>query len=254
MDMSNVQFGNNNPETLGWPPNTGFVPYTWTDPTTGVGYLFPQGVYQGTAPLWDDLLNAVVPLIGIPGQQGIHPGGFGVAGTWGAEDRDNVNSPGTISFHGCGRALDINSPWNSNGSGPQDGEPWGVPAAVGPIAQSKGFLWGGAFEGTSDPMHFELHLTPDEIAIRLAEISQHQSPVAAQPVSLPPMQGLEFIMSLTGAPNSYAQALKDIGNEFALILKAQQDGPGVAGRTASFVDIAANRVNNHENWDGSVIA
>ena len=163
MDMSNVQFGNNNPETLGWPVGVGFVPYTWN------GYQFPQGVYQGTEPLWDDLLAAVVPLI----VGGIHPGGFSVAGTWGAEVRQNVNSPGTTSFHACGRALDINAPWNGNQQGWQDGIQWGVPSTVAPLARARGFLAGGEW---GDAMHFELHLTPAEIATRLAELAAPATP------------------------------------------------------------------------------
>jgi hypothetical protein len=231
MDMSRVQFLNNSPEMLGWPANSGYETYSWTDPMTGNSYLFPQGVYQGTGPIWDDLLNAIVPLIGIPGAQGIHPGGFGVAGTWGAENRDNVNDPGTVSFHACGRALDINAPWNPNGSGPQDGQPWGVPAAAGPIAQSKGFLWGGDFQGTSDPMHFELHLTPIQIAMRLAELATPSTPTAGSgdaPTPAPPI-----------APPTPAPALTGDWSDMASKEEVQQ-----AVRDAQPVEVLFVRIGN----------
>ena len=58
-------------------------------------------------------------------------------------------------------------------------------------------------------------------------------------------------MSLTGAPTTYAQFLKDVGDVFVEILRGQQNGPGVPGHTASFDDIAANRVDHQINWDGT---
>jgi len=141
------------PDVVGTPD---CVPYSWN------GVDFPQGIRAGTKPWWDDLLHQVVPhIIG-----GIHPGGPSVAGTWGAENRNNVNNPGWRSFHDGGLALDLNAPWNPNGAGPQDGNTYGVPSVVGPIVRDLGGLWGGDFTGTQDPMHFECHTTLDEIAAR----------------------------------------------------------------------------------------
>lgn len=191
-DPALCQFDNNDPESLGWSAGTGYVPYTWK------GFQFPQGVYQGTAPLWDDLLNNLVPhIIG-----GIHGGGFAVAGTWGAENRDNVNDAGQKSFHACGRALDINAPWNGNGSGWHDGETWGIGKWAAGICRARGFLSGGEW---GDAMHTELHLTPAGIRARLIELGHTTPP--AHPTSLPfPLPAGHYFGPLNG-PNESISGL-----------------------------------------------
>ena len=156
-DPNLCDFGTNDPTSLGWGVNQGYVPYSWQ------GHDFPQGVYEGTGPLWDDLLDALVPTI----SGGLHPGW-----NWGAENRDNVNSPGTPSFHACGRALDVNAPANPNNAGWQTGA-YAVPGSAAALARSKGFLCGGEW---GDAMHFELHLTRAGIAARLAELGHHETP------------------------------------------------------------------------------
>jgi peptidoglycan hydrolase-like protein with peptidoglycan-binding domain len=119
------------------------------------GYTFPGGVAVGTEKWFTAALDIIVPkIIG-----GIHPGGYAIAGTWGYQDRANVNNPSRPSFHAGGLALDINAPWNPNGASWQNGKPWGIPSTVAAPIRAIGGIAGGEFR---DPMHVECHLTPAE--------------------------------------------------------------------------------------------
>ncbi|GEM_PF-7127804 len=76
---------------------------------------------------------------------------YRIASISGAEDRANVNSPGTPSLHSFGIAVDINAGTNANGSSTTDMPRWFIESAY-----RNGFRWGGQWNSdTSDPMHFE---------------------------------------------------------------------------------------------------
>ena len=138
-----------NPASFGWQRAAGIVPFSWN------GNPFVGGVADRTQSLWTGLMNALVPQI---------PGGL-MAPIWAYENRNNVNSPGNASFHSFGLAADINAPQNPNGA-PGDGRsgPGVIPAGVArTLAARFGMEWGGDFRGTPDPMHFEIHVSPDQI-------------------------------------------------------------------------------------------
>lgn len=137
------------PSSFGWQRGQGIVPFSWQ------GHPFVGGVAGGTEGLWAGLLNALVPQI---------PGGL-MAPIWAYENRNNVNSPGNASFHAYGLAADINAPQNPNGaSGYGRSGPGVIPsAAAHALAAKFGMIWGGDFTGTPDPMHFEIHVSPDQI-------------------------------------------------------------------------------------------
>jgi hypothetical protein len=137
------------PSSFGWKRASGITPYSWNgNPIFG-------GVAGGTQGLWGGLLSALVPQI---------PGGL-VGPMWGYANRDNVNSPGNASFHSYGLAVDVNAEANPNGA-PGDGRSGRgvIPAgAARSLASRFGMLWGGDFRGTPDPMHFEIHVAPNQI-------------------------------------------------------------------------------------------
>ena len=142
--------GNNHPDQFGWTAGdvANIVPYSFQ------GNPFPAGVARGTVPLWNSLLSELAPLI---------PGGIRPHENWGYENRDNVNSPGTKSFHSFGLALDVNAPENPNipgSTGPRPPGPGVIPAGAAAIAAKHNMLWGGAW---GDAMHFELHETPQQV-------------------------------------------------------------------------------------------
>lgn len=147
------------PSQHGWKQGAAatIVPLAWRG-AMGInsfgGVTFPGGVASGTEGLWTALLNELAPQI---------DGGILQGECFGYENRANVNSPGQASFHAYGLAIDINAAHNPNGSAAGTGKyqigPW-----ANAIAAKYGMLWGGAFTGTKDPMHFEIHLSPDEVA------------------------------------------------------------------------------------------
>lgn len=76
--------------------------------------------------------------------------------------RNNVNSPGLLSPHSTGLAIDIN--WESNGNGKRPGScaardagccPHDIPKAVSDAFEKNGFFWGAKFKGVCDAMHFQ---------------------------------------------------------------------------------------------------
>lgn len=137
------------PSSFGWVRAQNIVPFSWQ------GHVFAGGVAAGTEPLWTGLLNDLVPQI--PGGLNGYLGGY--------ENRNNVNNPSRVSFHAYGLALDINYDKNPNGADPADlsGQYVIPPAAARAAAAKWGMEWGGDFRGTPDAMHFELHLSPEQV-------------------------------------------------------------------------------------------
>ena len=76
--------------------------------------------------------------------------------------RNNVNSPGNLSPHSTGMAIDINPGTNENGSrdsscSPRDPNccPHDIPEIVSDSLQKNGFFWGAKFKNVCDAMHFQ---------------------------------------------------------------------------------------------------
>jgi hypothetical protein len=138
-----------NPTTFGWKRASNIVPYTYPGI---IPVSFPGGVAAPTVPLWNALLNELVPHI----NGGLNPGSC-----FGFENRANVNNPSMASFHAYGLALDINASSNPNGTSNR-GKAAGhfqLPSETDAIATKYGCEW----LGDSDPMHIECHASPDEI-------------------------------------------------------------------------------------------
>lgn len=137
------------------PSSFGWVHAGAMEPLVFQGHNFGQ-VAAGTAKLWTAMLSVLVPQI--PGGLNSDLGCF--------EDRANVNSPGQLSFHAYGLACDLNSGVNANGASPAflQGQQYALPMTTGALVNPYGFIWGGEFNGTKDPMHIELHITPDQVA------------------------------------------------------------------------------------------
>jgi len=136
------------PSTFGWTAGGPMEPLTYQ------GHSLGQ-VAKGTAPLWAGMLNDLVPQI--PGGLNNNLGCY--------EYRNNVNSPGRLSFHAYGLACDINYDRNPNGANPDSlSGQYVIPrAAAEAVAVKWGMEWGGDW-GFPDPMHFEIHLTPQQVA------------------------------------------------------------------------------------------
>lgn len=141
------------------------------------GHGFPGGVLKVHAPMWAAFLSELNGLI----IGGIHPGPSNVSGCWGGEARNNVNNPSKPSFHRGYIAIDVNAPWNGNGSGWQNGRQYGIPSAAGALAAKYGLLAGGNFDGTKDPMHFEVHQTKDFYIAHWPQGGAVKPPVVVNP-------------------------------------------------------------------------
>lgn len=155
------------PSSFGWVRAQNIVPYSWQ------GHAFPSGVAAGTEPLWNGLLNDLVPKI--PGGLNGYLGGY--------ENRNNVNSPTRVSFHAYGLALDINYDVNANGTNPASlvGKDYAIPPDAARAAAAKwGMEWGGDFP-TPDAMHFELHLSPEQVRSLGVTGSVTSAPAAPAP-------------------------------------------------------------------------
>ncbi|WP_420123724.1 phage tail tape measure protein [Nakamurella sp.] len=186
------------PSSFGWNRAQGIVPYSWNgNPILG-------GVAGGTEGLWGALLSALVPQI---------PGGL-LSPLYGFENRNNVNSPGAPSFHSYGLAVDINAPFNGNGAPGYGRSGRGViPAELAhSLAAKFGMLWGGDFSGTPDPMHFEIHVSPNQIGA--GGILNQAANVASGLFSQVAGSGVERwrstvlqALGLTGQPASYADVV-----------------------------------------------
>ena len=141
------QNSSQDPSTFGWTHNGPMEPLVYQ------GHNFGQ-VAKGTAPLWTAMLNDLVPQI--PGGLNNYLGAY--------EDRSNVNSPGRLSFHAYGLAIDINYDKNPNGRSPASlSGQYVIPSsAARAVAAKWGMEWGGDW-GYPDPMHLELHLSPEQV-------------------------------------------------------------------------------------------
>lgn len=143
------------PSSFGWQHNGPMEPLVFQ------GKNFGQ-VAAGTGPLWQGLLTDIVPHIpgGLNNFQGCYA------------DRQNVNSPGRLSFHAYGLACDVNYNVNANGSDPAFlTGPHVIPIVQAQQAAAKwGMEWGGDW-GFPDPMHFELHLSPEQVRQVLGTVS-----------------------------------------------------------------------------------
>jgi len=141
------------PSSFGWVRAGAMVPFSWQ------GNNFGE-VAAGTERLWTAMLDELVPAI---------PGGLtNELGCY--QNRRNANNPGVWSFHSYGLACDINYGDNPNGAAGYGRSGLHViPGEVATdIAAKYCMLWGGDFRGVTDPMHFEIHVTPAQISVWLA--------------------------------------------------------------------------------------
>jgi len=155
-----MPFSDQNPGAHGWKkgPAATIVPFAYSSrvgiQSFGGAVTFPNGVASGTEGIWTTFLDELVPQI---------TGGIKQGECFGYENRNNVNTPNQASFHAYGLALDINSVdnpnkagQNTNGNGKYKIGSWATA-----LAAKYGMEWGGNWD---DPMHFEIHLSPDEVA------------------------------------------------------------------------------------------
>lgn len=140
-------FNDYNPGAWGWQVSHDIVPYIYK------GVSFPGGVNKNVVFLFNRLLDQLVPHI---------PGGLDKGACWGYENRAIVGGV-TTSFHAYGLAIDINAPENPYRGDGTPG-PHAMPDIANTIARSLGMEWGGSWESPKDYMHFEVHLTPAEVA------------------------------------------------------------------------------------------
>jgi len=148
------------PTTFGWKVLTtqddpGLEKWDYRGKTMGF-------VAKGTLPLWNGLMDELLPHI--PGPV------LDSAGCW--DNRQNVNSPDRKSFHAFGLACDFNAAQNPNGANPASLSGEGViPAEFAtPLAEKYGMVWGGNFPQTKDAMHFEIHVSLDQITASTSTI------------------------------------------------------------------------------------
>jgi peptidoglycan hydrolase-like protein with peptidoglycan-binding domain len=157
------------PETWGWRRGAAasVVPFSYR------GHAFPGGVARGTDVLWTTALDRICaePGFVLPRSTGLD------AGMWGYQDRRKASGSGW-SFHAYGLALDVCAPWNPFGSSRPAASPHRLPAATQDLVRGLGMLWGASFH---DWMHLELHLSPDEVAGRVAELTGSQPPLFPDP-------------------------------------------------------------------------
>lgn len=144
-----AHFGNYNPESFGWNIPSHYVDFFYK------GVNFPQGVASvNVRKLFTMFLDELVPHI---------PGGLHEGWCWGAENRV-IAGTSTKSFHAYGLALDINAPVNY-GKRAWKALDYYIPRNAGEIARPFGIEYGGDWSPASvDPMHFGIHLSPDEVA------------------------------------------------------------------------------------------
>lgn len=87
-------------------------------------------------------------------------------GCWGFAFRANVNSPDSLSNHASGTAVDVNAPFHPNGvRTTATFTPTQIVTVHAILAEvDHAIRWGGDFAGTPDAMHFEVNVTPAELA------------------------------------------------------------------------------------------
>jgi hypothetical protein len=132
------------PSSFGWVRASNIVPFNYGGQTIGVA--------GGTEGLWRALLDALIPSV---------PGGLLSLG--GYENR-NIAGTNTPSFHSYGLALDVNAGQNYRGlPGYGRGGFGEIPGELAhALATRFGMEWGGDW-GYTDPMHFEVHVSPGQI-------------------------------------------------------------------------------------------
>jgi peptidoglycan hydrolase-like protein with peptidoglycan-binding domain len=106
---------------------------------------------------------------------------------WGYEYRDDVNSPGTLSCHASGTAVDLNAPLHGNGQAGTFKQEQVV--LVRRILHEAGDVvaWGHDFRPTIDSMHFEI--SGNSVQVHQAAASLRIPPQAGSspsPFPLPP--------------------------------------------------------------------
>lgn len=91
---------------------------------------------------------------------------------WGYEYRENVNNPGSMSCHASATAIDYNAPNHPNGGNAYGGFNDAQVAEIYAILDEvQGAVqWGADYSGTKDPMHFEIIVDPDTLAIIAASL------------------------------------------------------------------------------------
>lgn len=141
-----------NPEDFGWPARPTIVPYTYYSAKGFLPIPFPGGVAKGTSALWDMFLSELEPLV---------KGGFKPGTCWGYENR-NIAGTNTRSFHSYGLAIDVNASYNGRGGKGGYGK-FQMPPEVISLAKKYGMVSGLSWDWT-DPMHFEIHLSPEQIS------------------------------------------------------------------------------------------
>lgn len=141
-----------NPESFGWPAHPKIVPFTYYSAKGFLPISFPGGVADGTQDLWTQFLTELEPLI---------DGGFMPGTCWGFEAR-NIAGTNTRSFHSYGLAVDVNAPYNGRGGNGGHGR-FQIPRTAIAVANKYGIESGLQWDYT-DPMHFEIHLSPTEVA------------------------------------------------------------------------------------------
>jgi hypothetical protein len=149
-------FDSNDPREFGWGyPPADIVPYSFR------GVQFPQGVSRRAATRFDKLLTVLTAMPGFT----LNNGPIMQAGNWGYEQRD-IRGGQSLSFHAFGLAIDVNAPWNPLGVQSPPPSIYRVPDAIDRVALDLGILWGGnsRFSARYDRMHFEIHLSPLELA------------------------------------------------------------------------------------------
>jgi hypothetical protein len=142
-------FGHYDPSVYGWSADSSqIVPFAYK------GQNFPSGAHRLAVPVFTAILDKLVAAgLKVP------TGAVMVAGNWGFEAR-NVRGSSSLSFHAFGTAIDVDAP--HNGMSYSHPPPTTFPGSTNTICQADGAEWGGAWNGRTDPMHVELHMTPDE--------------------------------------------------------------------------------------------
>lgn len=219
------------PSSFGWKRARGIIPFSWQGkPVLG-------GVAGGTQGLWTSLLNQLVPAI---------PGGL-TEPMYGYENRDNVNSPGTPSFHSYGLAVDINAGANPNGvsAASVQGRRGAIPMGLArSLASQLGMLWGGDFSGTPDPMHFEIHVPPSGISgAGTSTVSSSIRNAAQQALSA-------FSLGLgTPAPVSGGRWAPDVERWRGTVVEALR----LTGQSTSLADVVLNQIRTESSGNPRAI-
>lgn len=154
-------FNNYDPSSFGWTANTGIVPFVYR------GVNFYNGVHAKTVLLFQALIDDLVT-------SGAIPSPFNQAdGYWGYENREIRNGT-TTSFHAYGTAIDIDAVHNGFSSAGVLDTVFDV-GKCNAIARKYLCEWGGGWTSPKDPMHFEVHGSPDEVDQLVAGLGGQQS-------------------------------------------------------------------------------